>query len=219
MLKKLSQRVAAAVKHLVFDRGALALCEKRIAHFEERLKVAEQGFHKELEDRARAHLSYWRIRRTKVIRARDHWRSIVKRRRRQKKRWLENHPDLFPPGHGGEWVIFDGHEVPLWMAVVLQAARESGVWTGAVFSGRRTKQYSEELCENMCGAPSCPGRCAGTSSNHVGPPTFEGVKWEGAADVTDPYGLRHYCETHGEPLVGGGAVLPADIVHFSHEGN
>lgn len=219
MPKKLSQRVAAAVKHLVFERGVLALCEKRIAHFEQRLKVAERGSHPKLEEQARVRLSYWRIRRTKAIRARDHWRSIVGRRQRQKKRWLENHPDHFPKGVGGAWVIFDGHEVPRWMAVVLQAARDSGVWTGVVFSGRRTKQFSEELCEGICGAPSCPGRCAGTDSNHVGPPTFEGEEWEGAVDVTDPHGLRHFCETHDEPLVGGGAVLPADIAHFSHEGN
>lgn len=221
MLKKFAERVRSALSSVAGYQAIIDLCERRIHAWKARLEAEEKhgGLETEAETRARAKLSYWRIRKTKAERFQKHWRDIVRRRVRQKKRWIENHPDNFPKGEGGDWVIFDGHEVARWMAVVLQAARDSGMWTGVVFSGRRTKQFSQELCEGICGAPSCPGRCAGLTSNHVGPPTYEGVKWEGAADVTDPFGLRHYCETHNAPLHGGGEVLPADIAHFSHEGN
>lgn len=220
MLKHLASRIRAALSAVAGYQAIIDLCDRRIHAWKGRLAVEEEhGLELEAEERARRKLSYWRIRRTKAERLQKHWRDLVRKRRGQKKQWLKNHPDHFPKGDGGDWVVFDGHELPRWMAVVLQKARDSGVWKGVVYSGRRTKQYSEELCEGICGAPSCPGRCAGTTSNHVGPPTFTGREWEGAADVTDPYGLRHYCETHDEPLVGGGAVLPADINHFSHEGN
>lgn len=220
MLKHLVSRVRAALSAVAGYQAIIDLCDRRIHAWKKRLEAEEEhGLELEAEERARGKLSYWRIRKTKAERLRGHWRDLVKKRRGQKKKWLKNHPDNFPKGDGGDWVIFDGHELPHWMAVILQKARDSGVWKGAVYSGRRSKAYSRELCIGICGAPSCPGRCAGLTSNHVGPPTYTGEKWEGAADVSDPYGLRHYCETHNEPLIGGGAVLPADINHFSHEGN
>jgi hypothetical protein len=137
----------------------------------------------------------------------------------KKLREAHRHPELKPiPGsHYKCW--FDDHEVPIWLAEVLTRARASGMWKGVVFSGVRTPQHSEELCIAMCGAPSCPGRCAGRVSNHACPPSGEGKPFEGAVDVTDYVGLREYCRAHNEPLRGGGEVLPADLPHFSHEGN
>lgn len=130
-----------------------------------------------------------------------------------------NHPGPKPIPGAPFRCWFDGHEVPIWIAEILTAARNSGAWSGVVFSGVRSPQYSEELCLNMCGAPSCPGRCAGRSSNHAMPPTGTGRPFEGAVDVTDYTGLRRYCEEHAPQLRGGGEVLPADLPHFSHEGN
>lgn len=219
MLKRLSDRLKEARAKVAHIALGIELADRRIHHFKHRLEVAERGGHSALEVKARRELSYWRIRKTKLERLQKHWKAILTRRDQRKQRWLEKHPEHFPPGDGGDWVVFDGHEVARWMALVLQDARDSGLWKGVVFSGRRSKVKSRGLCEAMCGEPSCPGRCAGESSNHVGPPSFEGTKYEGAVDVTDPYGLRHYCELHGNPLRGGGAVLPADIPHFSREGN
>lgn len=116
-------------------------------------------------------------------------------------------------------VSFDGEQLPHWIADILTAARNSGVWSGECISGIRTVAESIALCEAMCGASSCPGRCAGAATNHTAPPTHTGVPYEGAADCTDPYGLEAYCRSHNEPLIGDGIVLPADINHFSHVGN
>lgn len=138
---------------------------------------------------------------------------------RKKHKFLVEHPDPKPAPAGGSWVMFDNHEVARWMAEILQDARDSGMWNGYVFSGRRSPQYCRELCENICDAPSCSGTCAGESSNHCGPPSFDGNDGEGAVDVTDPQGLRRYCETHNKPLRGGGQVLPRDLPHFSRNGN
>lgn len=126
-------------------------------------------------------------------------------------------PTPIPGAHYRTWL--DGHEVPVWIAEILIAARNAGVWKGVVISGVRSPAYSEELCLNMCGAPTCSGRCAGRASNHAMPPTGTGEPFEGAVDVTDYVGLRTYCREHNEPLRGGGEVLPADLPHFSHEGN
>lgn len=220
MLETLSKKLKAARARVAHYALGLAIADRRIAYFEKRVKIAEVGDHPELLLRARKLLSAWRIRRTKLTRLQKRWKEIVMRRAARKKKYLEEHPPGPPDAPGpGEWVLYDGHEVPRWMAEINERARDAGYWTGSVISGRRTRQYSRELCENMCGAPSCPGRCAGELTNHTGPPTFMGVPFEGAEDVTDPYGLRHYCETHNEPLVGGGAVLPSDINHFSHAGN
>lgn len=132
-------------------------------------------------------------------------------------RALRYHHDHPPVIEG--LVTYDGHQLPGWIAEINDEARKSGEWTGSVISGVRSPEYSEHLCIIMCGAPTCPGRCGGRSSNHACPPTGKGVKYEGAEDVTDPEGLRQFCRKHNKPLRGGGEVLPADLNHFSHEGN
>lgn len=120
--------------------------------------------------------------------------------------------------HGDKFATFDGLPIPHWIAKINQDARASGVWHGSMFSGYRTPEHSTEICEEMCGAPSCPGRCAGATSNHTCPPTHTGKYPEGAEDVTDPEGLEAYCRSHNRPLYGAGYALPADIPHFSRTG-
>lgn len=67
------------------------------------------------------------------------------------------------PGVGS----FDGKPVAKTAIPLLTWARANG-WDGVLVSGWRDPKYSQSLCFRMCGAPSCPGRCAGLSSNHVG---------------------------------------------------
>lgn len=106
---------------------------------------------------------------------------------------------------------FDGETVAAWIVPWLQKARASGLWHGSVTSGYRTPSYSESLCLKMCGAPSCPGTCAGRSSNHSGK-RFP----EGAVDVSDPAGFAAAMRAVHGPLRND---LPADRGHFSVTGH
>lgn len=135
---------------------------------------------------------------------------------RRKRRFLREQADPGVAGGGPNLIDFDGHVVARWIVEqALVPARESGVWTGVVISGFRSPEYSTSLCEQMCGAPSCPGRCAGASSNHSCPPTHTGEPFEGAVDVTDPVGLQEWCAAHGFPIRH---TLPSDANHFSRTG-
>lgn len=139
----------------------------------------------------------------------------TRRHVRKKIAWLKKHRD---PGPVPNLVTLDGHQVPGWIAQILKEARAVGAWHGSVISGYRSPAYSESLCRAMCGAPSCPGRCAGRASAHSCPPTGTGKPHEGAVDVTDPGSLESFCRRHGKPLYGGGYALPADLNHFSASG-
>jgi hypothetical protein len=113
--------------------------------------------------------------------------------------------------HGVEW--FDGRKVAAWMVPYLTWARKHG-WKGHVVSGWRDPAYSERLCWAMCGAPRCPGRCAGRSSNHSG-----SVKPHGAIDVSDyqTFGrLMHSCPLRPHIYNALGA---RDPVHYSVSGS
>lgn len=108
---------------------------------------------------------------------------------------------------------YDGVVVAAWMVPYLQWAREHG-WKGRLVSGWRDPHYSQQLCYSMCGAPSCPGRCAGLSSNHVG-----SAKPRGAVDVSDyqNFGrLMQRCPYEPKLINRLGA---RDPVHFSASGN
>lgn len=134
---------------------------------------------------------------------------------KRKRTWLDRHAPSDPPPQGN-LVTFDGHQVPAWMVnSALAPARASGTWTGVVYSGFRTPEYSTSLCEAMCGAPTCPGRCAGANSNHSCPPSHTGVPYEGAVDVSDPVGLQYWVSGHGYPIRH---TLPSDANHFSRTG-
>jgi hypothetical protein len=108
--------------------------------------------------------------------------------------------------------MFDGRPVAAWMKPYLDWARANG-WKGTVTSGFRDPAHSERVCMEICGAPSCPGRCAGRSSNHSG-----NTKPNGAIDVSDyaafgrlmqrcPYSPRLY-----------NALPTTDPIHFSTTG-
>lgn len=108
---------------------------------------------------------------------------------------------------------YDGVPVAAWMVPYLQWARENG-WRGQLVSGWRDPAYSEGLCRRMCGAPSCPGRCAGRKSNHSG-----SEKPHGAIDVSEYYHfgrLMERCPLRPQLVNRLGA---RDPVHFSISGN
>jgi hypothetical protein len=107
---------------------------------------------------------------------------------------------------------FDGRPVAAWLKPYLEWARQNG-WKGTLNSGFRDPAYSEKLCISMCGAPSCPGRCAGRASNHVG-----SSNPAGAIDVSDyvTFGqLMRRCPYSPRIFNALGAQDP---VHFSASG-
>jgi peptidoglycan hydrolase-like protein with peptidoglycan-binding domain len=107
---------------------------------------------------------------------------------------------------------FDGKPVAAWLKPYLVWARNNG-WKGTLNSGWRDPVYSETLCRNMCGAPSCPGRCAGRTSNHAG-----SVRPAGALDVSDYQRfaeLMRRCPL--QPRIFN-ALGARDPVHFSVSG-
>jgi hypothetical protein len=108
---------------------------------------------------------------------------------------------------------FDGRPVANWLIPYLEWARSHG-WKGTLTSGWRDPNYSQSLCYRMCGRPRCPGKCAGTSSNHVG-----SEKPRGAMDVSDyvRFGqLMRQCP-HSPRIYN--ALGWRDPVHFSATGN
>lgn len=111
---------------------------------------------------------------------------------------------------GGEVVMFEGKPVVEWIAYWLWRARKEG-WKGQVNSGYRSPEYSKQLCYEICGAPTCPGRCAGTTSNH----TQKGYL-NGAVDVSDPATFGAIMKRLGSPLKN--LLGSADPWHFSASG-
>lgn len=99
----------------------------------------------------------------------------IQRRRKKRADWKKNIKAGATKGVG----YFDGKPVANWLIPYLKWARANG-WRGTLVSGWRDPVYSEGLCMRICGRPSCPGRCAGRSSNHSG-----SVKPHGAVDVSD----------------------------------
>jgi hypothetical protein len=107
---------------------------------------------------------------------------------------------------------FDGVAVANWLIPYLTWARQHG-WLGRLHSGWRSPEHSEQLCLDMCGAPSCPGRCAGRASNHSA-----STKPNGAIDVSDEtrFGqLMAQCP-YSPPIFND---LPSDRIHFSATGH
>jgi len=107
---------------------------------------------------------------------------------------------------------FDGKPVAAWLKPYLDWARAHG-WQGQLNSGYRTPEYSEHLCYGMCGAPRCPGTCAGRTSHHS-----IRVKPGGSIDVTDhiKFGeLMRQCPY--SPRIFNN--LPDDRIHYSSTGN
>lgn len=132
------------------------------------------------------------------------------RRSKQRRDWKKNQKKAIKTTGVGH---FDGRPVANWLLPYLQWARSQD-WKGTLNSGWRDPVYSERLCYNMCGRPSCPGRCAGRNSNHSG-----SVKPRGAIDVSYYYEfgqLMRRCPY--EPKIFN-ALGARDPVHFSASGN
>lgn len=135
------------------------------------------------------------------------------RRAAQRARWARQH--VLAWGFPGV-TTFDGRPVAKAAVPYLKFARAHGGWHGGLNSGWRDPLYSRQLCYRMCGAPSCPGRCAGTGSNHVG-----STKWRFAVDVSDYGTFGRVMATMALP--GGIPRLhnylgAADPVHYSPSG-
>ena len=107
---------------------------------------------------------------------------------------------------------FDGKPCANWLIPYLSWAREHG-WRGGLNSGFRSPVYSERLCFQICGRPSCPGRCAGRSSNHT-----QHVKPNGAVDVSDYVTFARLMQRCPLSPRIFNALGARDPVHFSASG-
>lgn len=106
---------------------------------------------------------------------------------------------------------FDGVPCAIWIAKELARIRGAGRWKGSLVSGWRSPAYSRSLCIARCGAPSCPGTCAGASSNH------SGSKYPaGACDVSDYVTFEKEAARLKSPLIN--RLDSRDPVHFSTSG-
>jgi hypothetical protein len=133
------------------------------------------------------------------------------KRRIKRRQWVASNQfrAFLKPGVG----TFDGKPVAKVAIPQLRFARANG-WRGVLVSGWRDPNYSERLCYNMCGAPSCSGRCAGKSSNHVGNSPARYSK-----DVSDytKYGQLMARSDCPRPRVFN-ALGARDPVHYSPNG-
>lgn len=130
----------------------------------------------------------------------------------RKAKWLAQHKDPKPsPGNGT--ISIDGVAVAAWIAHWVLQARNRGLWHGYVVSGYRSPAYSTSLCVAMCGHPTCPGTCAGATSNHSGL-----IYPAGAVDVDVAHRneFANAMQKLGSPLHN--ALGPADPNHFSASG-
>jgi hypothetical protein len=117
-----------------------------------------------------------------------------------------------PPAPSGGVGSFDGVQVATWLIPYLTWARANG-WRGRLNSGYRSPEHSERICRDMCGAPTCPGRCAGRLSNHSG-----NVKPKGAIDVSDEFRFGQLmAKCPYSPRIFND--LPNDRIHFSANGH
>lgn len=218
-------RIAYLTRRIRSSKADAEKAGKRAAHFE---KLAKQGIEewrradkrgdavgrakaKRKTKRAHRKLAFWD---EVADDAREGLAVAVKRRAHQRRKLRELSKPRPQPGSAG-FTVIDGREVPNWMVEGVLEMRQRGLWSGIIVSGRRTPEYSRQLCRNMCGADSCPGRCAGLSSNHTCPPSFTGRYPEGALDVTDYYRFGAGCRIVGLDLRND---LPVDRVHYSVSG-
>jgi hypothetical protein len=161
---------------------------------------------------------HFRHRVAHLARTRDR-RAKEKDRLARKVKWLADHKDQNQPaGAIGHW---DGRQVAGWMVGAapgpggerrnwLYDIQQHSAWGGGLYSGYRSPEYSESLCLNMCGRPSCPGLCAGRSSNHSGL-AYPG----GAIDVVDWVNFQIGNDRIRGPFTNN---LPADRPHRSASG-
>jgi hypothetical protein len=134
--------------------------------------------------------------------------SFIRRARQRARAASEQVKAVATPGA----TTFDGVPVAKWLVPYLKWARSHG-WQGKLVSGYRSPAYSDSLCRKMCGAPSCPGLCAGRASNHSGSSVGHG-----ALDVSDYFKFGEViAKCPLSPRIFND--LPRDRVHFSANGH
>jgi len=133
-----------------------------------------------------------------------------KRRRRHLRK--QNRRNRYKAVRSSGVTTWGGKPVAKWFVPYLNYARDHG-WKGGVTSGWRDPAYSEGLCYRMCGRPSCLGRCAGRSSNHVG--SSFGT---GALDVSDYAKFGQLMKSAPFDKKIFNALGAQDPVHFSASG-
>jgi len=167
-------------------------------------KIPKAAYSKASPDKAKRTLRY---RKGRVRRGR---KRRVKRRQMVARNKVRA---FFKPGVG----TFEGKTVAKWMIPKLEWARkQSSNW--GLTSAWRDPAYSEHLCRVMCGAPSCPGRCAGRASNHSAsdplPPPINGA--------VDVWGYAEFGRLMARSDCPGPRIFNAlgwrDPVHFSPSG-
>lgn len=198
-------------------RHNLRECRAEIEAINKRLETAQGGVKEDLlarrkeQGRRKQKLAYQSRHRFKV------WRHCRKKLKHLRKVKQERQRENESPATGSTSAVgfgtFDGKTVAAWMVPWLVKSRAAG-WHGVVVSGVRTPAYSQQLCYNMCGHPTCPGTCAGIYSNHNMLPS-QGYPY-GALDVSDYYTFESVQFRIGSPLRND---LPADPVHFSVSGH
>lgn len=188
---------------------------------EDRLKAAIEEARRELWDanyvrrnderRKGESDDHWQARRKRNRERFEQRERVVKHLRHKLEALREEKEDN--PGSGIGFATYEGKTVPAWMVQWLVKSRAAG-WNGYVVSGVRTVAQSIAACHNICGADSCPGLCAGASSNHNMSPD-QGYP-AGAIDVTDYANFERIQYEIGSPLRND---LPIDPVHFSVSGH
>lgn len=219
-LASYTKRVKQAQAKLSHLASGATLAERRVKFFKRRYADAATQGHEQTRLRAERELITWRAKLKRAENLQEDWRQIKHRRVHQKLIYLQTHPQK-PKTNS----VYDGIDVAPWMVGKdvgpdgsrtnwLDKIRAKG-WSGQVVSGVRSVAHSIELCEAMCGASSCPGRCAGATSNHnCGDPCKSP---DGAIDVTDYSTFGAIARQIGAPLQN--QLGAADPVHFSYTGH
>jgi len=199
-LKKIRQRLAELSRAERFRHGRTAywkaIYKRRLKRFGPQHEETLWALHKFRTSRQLG----WRI---------DKTQAVLHRRAENKLEWLRKHKPPLDPDKDG-LITIDGRQVAAQVGSEVLRIRAAGRWKGFIVSGYRTPAYSQQLCYGICGRPSCPGLCAGTSSNH----TRKGGR-NGAVDLTDYFTFASECRRLGSWLENH---LPRDLVHFSDSG-
>lgn len=143
----------------------------------------------------------------------EHRRKAYRRKKRFYKKRADKRAEKKAKEEASGVSTFDGKPVASEWVPILDRVRATGLWSGALNSGWRDPAYSEQLCYSICGAPSCPGRCAGRSSGHSQIKIADGA----SVDVSDPSGFRRGLVAIGRADLHN-ALGAADPWHFSVTG-
>jgi hypothetical protein len=221
------ERYFGARKNLRMVREDIEKTTKELREVQKRIPNSQGGVKEDLrkkEDRLKEHLKELNRRREKLADQVERRKEIAEHLEKKYKALKKDREEDNKPsgGNSGGSVGFSvpsrrwnpySRSIPNWMIPWLDKSDANG-WNGVVVSGVRTPAYSQQLCYNMCGAPTCPGRCAGIYSNH-NMTASQGYPY-GALDVSDYYTFERVQWAIGSPLKN--SLCAADPVHFSVSG-